>query len=171
MLWIKDITRKSNKRAICTYFSAWKLRGDNPEYYKYSNYSKPNLRTEYDEYSENHYPDDDKILMLHRNNNEIVSLYNRYHFDGGVKLRGAEKETFEISDEYIAIIVQIQKKMRKKISEEGISIECNPSSNQLIGTFRRYDKHPIYSLFNKGLFEKKRCTARTYANKCISEYR
>lgn len=32
-----------------------------------------------------------------------------------------------------------------------ICIETNPSSNYLIGTFRRYDKHPIIQWYNHGL--------------------
>ena len=41
--------------------------------------------------------------------------------------------------------------MQKEISEIGIGIETNPSSNYLIGTFRRYDKHPIVEWYNLGL--------------------
>ena len=33
------------------------------------------------------------------------------------------------------------------IAKKGICIECNPSSNKLIGYFQRYDQHPIV-LFN-----------------------
>ena len=32
-----------------------------------------------------------------------------------------------------------------------IGIECNPTSNYLIGTFKRYDKHPIIDFYNLGL--------------------
>ena len=41
--------------------------------------------------------------------------------------------------------------MQKEISDIGIGIETNPSSNYLIGTFRRYDKHPIVRWYNLGL--------------------
>ena len=29
-------------------------------------------------------------------------------------------------------------------SDLGIVVECNPSSNVLIGTFRQYDQHPVF---------------------------
>ena len=37
------------------------------------------------------------------------------------------------------------------IKNKNISIETNPTSNYLIGTFRRYAKHPITKFFNIGL--------------------
>ena len=33
----------------------------------------------------------------------------------------------------------------------GISIECNPSSNVLIGTFSSYQNHPVLNFYNIGL--------------------
>ncbi len=33
----------------------------------------------------------------------------------------------------------------------GIGIETNPSSNYLIDSFKRYDKHPIFDFYNIGL--------------------
>ena len=41
--------------------------------------------------------------------------------------------------------------MQEDICMLGIGIETNPSSNYLIGTFRRYDKHPIVGWYNYGL--------------------
>ena len=41
--------------------------------------------------------------------------------------------------------------MQKEIARMGLGIETNPSSNYHIGTFRRYDKHPIVDWYNKGL--------------------
>ena len=37
------------------------------------------------------------------------------------------------------------------IAKLGIGIEVNPSSNFFIGTFDRYDKHPVFKLYNMGL--------------------
>jgi adenosine deaminase len=45
----------------------------------------------------------------------------------------------------------VQKKMQWMIGQKGIGIETNPSSNMLIGTFKRYDKHPILNWYNNGL--------------------
>ena len=38
-----------------------------------------------------------------------------------------------------------------ELMEQGISIECNPTSNYLIGTFQRYDRHPIFRFNHFGL--------------------
>jgi len=40
----------------------------------------------------------------------------------------------------------VQDKLRDDLGEKGIIIECNPSSNVLIGTFQEYPKHPVFRL-------------------------
>ena len=45
----------------------------------------------------------------------------------------------------------LQQRMQKYIGERGIMIECNPTSNYLIGTFKRYDEHPIFRFNSFGL--------------------
>lgn len=42
----------------------------------------------------------------------------------------------------------MQKAMRQEIFQKGIAIECNPTSNVKIGTFRFYDKHPMLTFNN-----------------------
>ena len=42
--------------------------------------------------------------------------------------------------------------MQYDISLKNIGIECNPSSNWLIGTFKDYLKHPIFRFNNKHLY-------------------
>lgn len=44
--------------------------------------------------------------------------------------------------------------MQWVVAQKGIGIETNPSSNALIGTFKRYDKHPILNWYNNGLTPK-----------------
>ena len=39
----------------------------------------------------------------------------------------------------------------QKIMKKGIAVECNPSSNKLIGTFDRYEKHPMFRFNHVGL--------------------
>ena len=46
----------------------------------------------------------------------------------------------------------IQDAMQEHIREMGIGIECNPSSNVLIGTFRSYGEHPVFR-FNNAMIE------------------
>lgn len=43
--------------------------------------------------------------------------------------------------------------MRKEIFNRGICVECNPTSNVLIGTFKTYIKHPILGFNNFHLDE------------------
>ena len=45
----------------------------------------------------------------------------------------------------------MQERMGQELERLGIMIECNPTSNYLIGTFRRYDLHPIFRFNNSGL--------------------
>ncbi len=51
----------------------------------------------------------------------------------------------------INAVKKVQKKLQWVIAQKGIGIETNPSSNALIGTFKRYDKHPIQNWYNNGL--------------------
>ncbi|MBU3071937.1 hypothetical protein [Clostridium estertheticum] len=125
------------------YMESWKLRGDNPEYYNDKNIK---LGISYwdrcaQRVSEN----------LISNNKVIVELYMRYHYDAKVKTKGYKKEVFKIEPYMIYIIKEVQKHMQINIRQCGIGIECNPSSNVLIGNFKRYDKHPILNMYNLGL--------------------
>lgn len=57
----------------------------------------------------------------------------------------------KVSADYIRGVKLIQKAMQWEISEKGIAIETNPSSNYMIGTFSKYDQHPITTFYNNGL--------------------
>ena len=57
----------------------------------------------------------------------------------------------KVSADYIRGVKLIQKAMQWEISERGIAIETNPSSNYMIGTFSKYDQHPITTFYNNGL--------------------
>lgn len=46
--------------------------------------------------------------------------------------------------------------MKKKVRGCEIGIECNPTSNYLIGTFNKYSEHPIISFYNGGLLINKK---------------
>lgn len=57
----------------------------------------------------------------------------------------------KVSADYIRGVKLIQKAMQWEISEKGIAIETNSSSNYMIGTFSKYDQHPITTFYNNGL--------------------
>ena len=78
-------------------------------------------------------------------------LYYAYHYDFNSKKLGMETEVFKITPDYIELVKKIQEKFRYIISEKGIMIECNPTSNYLIGTIDKYDMHPITVFNNMGL--------------------
>lgn len=133
------------------YFDSWKLRGDDPYLY-FDNledevYSKVNLT-----YWERCRINDTPIIVKNvRNNIDVKFLYQQYHFNPKIKEQGKMIKQLEISHDYILLVEEVQKKMMHAIASLNIGIECNPTSNYLIGTFKRYAKHPITKFFNLGL--------------------
>lgn len=133
------------------YFDAWKLRGDDPYLYLYDHKedveSKPNV-TYWERCRINYfYPKNSNI----RKSNSVKFLYHSYHFNPKVKRVGKEIKQFTISDDYISLVHEVQKCCTEIIKQLNIGIECNPTSNYLIGTFDKYSKHPIVSFYNLGL--------------------
>ncbi|QZT37407.1 hypothetical protein K5X82_00595 [Halosquirtibacter xylanolyticus] len=131
------------------YFEAWKLRGDNPYYYTSTGYfQRKRMYSLWDEAGENcMYP----TGGVKRSSRLVNALYHAYHFNYQVRSRGEEVKQFKVSHTYKQLITAVQKAMQREIASRHIAIECNPSSNVLIGTFRRYDNHPIKEFFNTGL--------------------
>lgn len=132
-----------------TYFDAWKLRGDDPNlYFEDSDiYKKVNL-TYWERCGINeHYPRNKNI----RENKDCKLLIQAYHFNPKIKKAGLMMKQFEITHAYKELVEAIQHHMMHDIKDCNIAIETNPTSNYLIGTFRRYSKHPITKFFNLGL--------------------
>lgn len=133
---------------ISEYYAAWKLRGDAPECYKYGYFQEPNDFSEWDRYAVNrNFPDDYKI----RYNPECAYLYYLYHYCSKAKKEGEKIIEAKPTPRMIACVKEIQSEMKKWVAKIGIGIETNPSSNYLIGSFKRYDKHPIFDFYNIGL--------------------
>ena len=134
---------------INEYYDAWKLRGDNPQLYVEGYFKLAGaILDEWDTFAVNKdFPLNYKI----RYNPEVVMLYYLYHFNGDVKVAGDQMVEIKVDKCMIDVISQVQKRMQFDICRQGIGIEVNPSSNYLIGTFRRYDKHPITKWYNYGL--------------------
>lgn len=131
---------------INVYYDAWKLRGDNPEMYMEDDLIEPD--TEWDFFARNEcFPENSKI----RQQKSCRDLYLIYHYDEDVKRKGAEVVECKVGRELMEVIEQIQKCLQKEVARMGISVEANPSSNYMIGTFNRYDQHPIRNFYNKGL--------------------
>lgn len=126
-------------------YCAWKLRGDNPVCYKKIRFAQnPPICTSYDRAK---YTESNELQSL-RNREEICALYYAYHYEYTVKKEGEKPHEIEVTPEYIYLVTEIQKKLQFEVASKGIMIECNPSSNCLIGTFKTYEKHPIRNFFN-----------------------
>ncbi len=136
---------------IHVYYDAWKLRGDNPEYYiggEYAGLPDEEILTEWEYCAVNRLHEElDKI----RQEKKCTRLYSLYHYNENVKRRGKEIVESKIDYELIHVVAQIQECMQRELVEKGLCIETNPSSNVLISTFGRYDRHPVVTWFNKGL--------------------
>lgn len=143
---------------ISEYYMAWQLRGDNPECYINGYFKEIDNISEWNQFAVNRErPDDYKM----RFNPECAYLYFLYHYSGHSKKEGAKQIEVKVSQQMVKCVQEIQYKMQKWISGLGIGIETNPSSNYLIGSFKRYDKHPIFKFYNLGL-----TTSESLVNSC-----
>lgn len=134
---------------ICNYIHSWKLRGDNPELYRSGELNTGSVKFVSNQYkiSCKNEAIDDKI----RNNDDIVKIYSKYHFDINIREKGAEQTSFTFTKSMVNTLSQIQYSMQFEIASKNISIECNPTSNYVIGNFKRFDKHPMLLFYNKHL--------------------
>lgn len=134
------------------YYHSWKLRGDHPCRYQSGEFEifPKNILHEYWECEKN-----GDELDYYRAMKSVTDFVYLYHFDKGVKDRGLEPTylRWENWAWYAELMTRFQNKLLRKIASIGISIECNPTSNVLIGTFKRYDEHPILR-FSKHRLEK-----------------
>lgn len=89
----------------------------------------------------NHYRDDDCI----------AGLFYYYQYGVYEGICGKETYTYKVTQEYIALMRNIQEAMMLYLNKKKIIIECNPSSNVLIGSFKKYEKHPIFRFNNRKL--------------------
>lgn len=129
------------------YYESWKLRGNDPDLYKTGEYKKRNNINFWQRCGINErYPEGGKVEK-----GIIGKLYHHYHFDAKVKNIGNQIKRFKIESEYIKVVTEVQKEFQIEIAQQHLGIETNPSSNYLIGTFKRYDKHPLINFFNYGL--------------------
>ena len=133
------------------YYNSMFLRGDDPRCYITGEYNEVTLLDQYDLYCENPIRDDVHPIEEFRKNKRISRLYHLYHYCLSAKRRGEETEIWEVDTAYISLMKDLQRVMRELISRKGISIECNPSSNVLIGTFGTYQDHPILTFNTMGL--------------------
>lgn len=140
---------RQHQFSLNTYYDSWKLRGDNPEFYRQGYFRIDDLPlSDWDRFGVNKvFPDNYQI----RYNPEASFLYHLYHFNPGVKCEGNKKIEIKINPCIVKAAEAVQEKMQEMLAKKGIGIEANPSSNYMIGSFKRYDKHPITKWYNNGL--------------------
>lgn len=129
------------------YIGSWKLRGDAPKLYKEGIFKRNLLPNHWGSHSISSKSELNSI----RHDDSTARLYHLYHFDSDVRSRGNLRCNIVVSKDYMIIAQQIQKAMQFNLRQRGIGIECNPSSNYLIGSFKRYDRHPLVQFYNLGL--------------------
>lgn len=138
------------------YYQSWKLRGDAPDNYRY--FGEQFLK----KLSEVHIGKMERYAFNNRVSNEIRrvekyrKLYYFYHYNRRVREIGNQMAELKVSAAYASVVRIIQDSMIHAMCMEGIGIETNPSSNYLIGTLTKYEKHPILRFNSRKLEETKR---------------
>ena len=133
---------------IHQYYRAWKLRGDDPELYDDGYFKDPASDDLYDACRVNAYYPKDKGI---RYDPGVFLIHYYYHYSREVRAEGERQIQQEVPQAYIDAVVSVQRAMQKEIGKLGLGIECNPTSNVLIGTFKRYEQHPILRFYNREL--------------------
>lgn len=140
---------------IYNYYTAWELRGDDPEFYKtgrYDNSPRRQCRSIWTDYAINETVESELAGGENKRHLEkVAALYSAYHYSYHVRINGEKLITVEIPHHMIRGIRAVQNAMMRWISRKGIFIETNPSSNVLIAGIDGYQNHPITRFYNKGL--------------------
>lgn len=132
---------------IFAYYSAWKLRGDLPEYYRNCDQMQYTFDIFGSDFLYETFPENEQ----NRYKEDVARLYWAYHYSKEVRIDGKHPIQKEIPQMYVDGVKQVQMAMRRMIAKKGICIETNPSSNLAISTMKRYEDHPIFNLYNMGL--------------------
>jgi hypothetical protein len=94
---------------------------------------------------------DNFSIKSYREKPNVLRLLYSYHYGTEERIKGAEIKMFFIDEKYVKLIHNMQNCMMEKIMIKGIAIECNPSSNYLIGPINKYEEHPIFRFNSYGL--------------------
>ena len=107
------------------------------------------------------------MLGEYRNEDCIHGLYFYYHYGSREGILGQQPITCKIDRLYVQLMQQIQDAMQQYLETKRIVIECNPSSNVLIGTFKKYEQHPVFR-FNNRKLETGHSPANTQLQVCLN---
>lgn len=133
------------------YYCSWFLRGDSPQRYRTGTLDRVWFSDFFDSFALNESYRVKEALEKYRRDEQVTALYHAYHYNTKARKLGNETGTAKISEEYILLMEQMQSAMQRYVNDLGVCIECNPSSNTLIGTFLDYGKHPVLYFNNMRL--------------------
>jgi len=135
--------------SIEDYCRAWMLRGDHPELFESGYFWEDALLPDgWSQFKVNAaYPADPAVRYIP----ECSFLNFCYHYNEDIRRTGREYITVTIGEKYLKSAVAVQRALQFEIANRGLFVECNPTSNVKISTFRSYEKHPITRLYNKEL--------------------
>lgn len=141
-----DVSRDTLEFNLYHYYLSYLLRGDDPELYKDGYFKNFGVASQsYRICSSN------EKMRSARENFEACYLYYLYHYSYDAVQRGNDIITEKLPDNFILGLSLVQKKLMQKISDEGIAIETNPTSNLYISIIKNYKDHPISSFYDAGL--------------------
>lgn len=144
---------------IMDYYESMRLRGNDPELYSRFSENDDEEVKRYTIFQNGIYEAEKtapwRILRGCGNTTDRIALalYNTYHYNAKSKAASDALMEYRIPYCMVRVIDEIQRKMQKVVASLDLGIECNPSSNYLIGTFRDYCKHPIFAFNDTGLYD------------------
>lgn len=139
----------NNNYTIHDYYCSMFLRADNP---KLCLKTEKEYTTGFRTYSMNDTENHTKALQ----NLNAQKIYKDYHYSTEVFKKGNEIVEFEINKEYILMIKDVQKYIKKILIDKKVIIEVNVTSNYLIGFSEKYsDSTLLY--FNRHLLDNNFC--------------
>ena len=122
------------------YYASMQLRGDNPRYASSCRSIKSALLNDWESTAVRK---SERLERL-RLNEDVIRLFQAYHFNSHVRMVGDQMEAIGIGKDYVMCVRQLQDCMMEKLKMLGIIVECCPSSNLKIGLANRYDQQPIF---------------------------
>ena len=160
-----DIGYDTSVYTLLDYYHSWLLRGDHPTVYL-PDWNVEKIAVQEGGY-ESYYCVNRPSLNIYRKTPKIRELCSLYHFNTQIKEHGRIVEAYRIEHGMSELIELFQNRMQHQLMEKGIAIECNPSSNVLIGSFETYSEHPIFR-FNRHGIRVPRWESEISANLCVS---
>jgi len=159
-IYIDNIDRKFYPNSILftvdleDYYASLSLRGNDPYIYRHNPDGSDDERNAFQRELKEASDEPWRVWRSTGENFDTASnlLYHCYHWNYKMKLESAKIVEYSVPQCVVRVVAAIQDKMRYDIARCGIGIECNPSSNYLIGTFRDYLKHPIFKFDNRYLY-------------------